>query len=91
MNRSFWNSYSRVGVGGTSLFIVLPQHISISKGYSIAIKMLKISSFEKYAQQYDEWFVENRWVYEAELRAVKRIIIRLSLFLPFSSDTVAFR
>ena len=36
--------------------------------------MPKISPFEKYVQQYEEWFVENRWVYEAELRAVKAML-----------------
>jgi len=36
--------------------------------------MPKISLFEKYAEQYEEWFVENRWVYEAELRAVKAML-----------------
>ena len=36
--------------------------------------MPKISSFEKYAAQYEKWFGENRWVYEAELRAVKAML-----------------
>jgi SAM-dependent methyltransferase len=36
--------------------------------------MPKISPFEKYAGQYEEWFEKNRWVYEAELRAVKDMI-----------------
>jgi len=36
--------------------------------------MPKIFPFEKYADQYEEWFVKNRWVYEAELRAVKTMI-----------------
>jgi len=36
--------------------------------------MPKISSFEKYAEQYEDWFVKNRWVYEAELRAVKAML-----------------
>ena len=36
--------------------------------------MPKIFPFEKYAEQYEEWFVENRWVYEAELRAVKAML-----------------
>jgi SAM-dependent methyltransferase len=36
--------------------------------------MPKISPFEKYAEQYEEWFVKNRWVYEAELRAVKAML-----------------
>jgi SAM-dependent methyltransferase len=36
--------------------------------------MPRISPFEKYAEQYEEWFEKNRWVYEAELRAVKAMI-----------------
>ncbi len=36
--------------------------------------MPKTAPFEKYAEQYEEWFVENAWVYEAELRAVKAMI-----------------
>ncbi len=36
--------------------------------------MPKISPFEKYADQYEEWFKKNRWVYEAELRAVKAML-----------------
>ena len=40
--------------------------------------MSKISPFEKYTDQYEEWFEKNQWVYqwvyEAELRAVKTMI-----------------
>jgi len=36
--------------------------------------MPRISPFEKYAEQYEEWFKKNRWVYEAELRAVKAML-----------------
>jgi SAM-dependent methyltransferase len=36
--------------------------------------MPKISPFEKYAEQYEEWFEKNCWVYEAELRAVKAML-----------------
>jgi SAM-dependent methyltransferase len=36
--------------------------------------MPKISPFEEYADQYEAWFENNRWVYEAELRAVKSMI-----------------
>ena len=36
--------------------------------------MPKIFPFEKYAEQYEKWFTTNRWVYEAELRAVKAMI-----------------
>jgi SAM-dependent methyltransferase len=36
--------------------------------------MPKIFPFEKYAEQYERWFEKNRWVYEAELRAVKAMM-----------------
>ena len=36
--------------------------------------MLKITPFEKHAEQYEKWFTENLWVYEAELRAVKSML-----------------
>jgi SAM-dependent methyltransferase len=36
--------------------------------------MPKIAPFEKYVDQYEAWFVDNRWVYEAELRAVKAML-----------------
>jgi len=36
--------------------------------------MPKIAPFEKYVEKYEEWFMENRWVYDAELRAVKAIL-----------------
>ncbi|HBF43902.1 MAG TPA: SAM-dependent methyltransferase [Desulfobacteraceae bacterium] len=36
--------------------------------------MPKIAPFEKNAGQYEDWFKKNRWVYEAELRAVKAIM-----------------
>jgi SAM-dependent methyltransferase len=36
--------------------------------------MPKISPFEKYAEQYESWFEKNRWVYEAESRAVKAMM-----------------
>jgi SAM-dependent methyltransferase len=36
--------------------------------------MPRISPFEKYADQYESWFEKNRWVYEAELRAVKAMM-----------------
>ncbi len=33
--------------------------------------MAKIEPFEKYASEYDDWFEDNRFVYESELRAVQ--------------------
>lgn len=40
--------------------------------------MPRISPFEKYAEQYESWFEKNRWVYEAELRAVKAMMPAVS-------------
>jgi SAM-dependent methyltransferase len=34
--------------------------------------MAKIEPFEKFAQEYDAWFEDNRFVYESELQAVKQ-------------------
>ncbi|MDY6844222.1 MAG: class I SAM-dependent methyltransferase [Thermodesulfobacteriota bacterium] len=36
--------------------------------------MPRISPFEHYTDQYEEWFEKNQWVYEAELRAIKAMI-----------------
>jgi len=36
--------------------------------------MPNIDPFEKYPEQYDEWFDKNRFVYESELEAVKELI-----------------
>jgi len=36
--------------------------------------MARISPFEKHAEQYENWFENNRWVYAAELRAVKAMM-----------------
>jgi SAM-dependent methyltransferase len=36
--------------------------------------MPKIAPFEKYVEQYEAWFVKNRWAYEAELQAVKAML-----------------
>jgi SAM-dependent methyltransferase len=36
--------------------------------------MPRISPFEKYAEEYEDWFEKNRYVYEAELRSVKAMI-----------------
>jgi SAM-dependent methyltransferase len=41
--------------------------------------MPKISPFEKYADRYDAWFERNRWVYEAELRAVSKGLFKVML------------
>jgi len=36
--------------------------------------MPKITAFEKHTSQYEAWFEENKWVYQAELKAVKSLI-----------------
>ena len=36
--------------------------------------MPKIFPFQRYTGQYENWFTEHRWVYEAELRAVKALM-----------------
>ncbi len=36
--------------------------------------MPRISPFDKYVDQYEQWFVQHRRVYEAELRAVRGMI-----------------
>ncbi len=36
--------------------------------------MNSIEIFEKYAQEYDEWFDVNRFAYESEVRALKKFI-----------------
>ena len=36
--------------------------------------MPKIYPFQRYTEQYENWFTEHRYVYEAELRAVKALL-----------------
>lgn len=36
--------------------------------------MQKISPFDRHTDEYEQWFTKNRWVYEAELRAVMAFI-----------------
>jgi hypothetical protein len=38
--------------------------------------MAKFDPFESYAQEYDEWFDKNRFVYKSELQAVKELLPR---------------
>ena len=38
--------------------------------------MAKINPFENHAQEYDEWFDKNKFVYESELHAVKELLPR---------------
>ena len=52
--------------------------------------MPKISPFEQYADQYEEWFEKNQWVYEAELRAVKAMIYAGGYAMETGVDTGRF-
>ena len=36
--------------------------------------MVRIESFEKYSKEYDEWFIINQDIYQAELNAIKSFI-----------------
>jgi SAM-dependent methyltransferase len=36
--------------------------------------MAKVERFEKYALRYEEWFEDNWWVYESEVRAVRALL-----------------
>ena len=36
--------------------------------------MTKISVFEKYTAEYEEWFEKNNFIYQSELRAVKTFV-----------------
>ena len=36
--------------------------------------MPKIEPFEKYSQDYEEWFEKHQKLYEAEIKAVKKLI-----------------
>ena len=52
--------------------------------------MPKISVFQKHFVQYEEWFTENRWIYEAELRAVKALIPEKGLGIEIGVGTGRF-
>jgi len=36
--------------------------------------MPRVEPFEKFSEEYDEWFVRNRDVYQAEVDAIKDLI-----------------
>ena len=36
--------------------------------------MPKTSSFDKYSEQYENWFVENEYVFKSELEAIKQLL-----------------
>jgi SAM-dependent methyltransferase len=68
--RSPWDIYALIRSDNANTFERY-QNIICDAG---KLSMPKISPFEKYADKYDEWFEKNRWVYEAELRAVKAMM-----------------
>ncbi|HEC93071.1 MAG TPA: class I SAM-dependent methyltransferase, partial [Candidatus Atribacteria bacterium] len=39
--------------------------------------MNSIEIFEKYAREYDAWFDENRFVYESEVQALKKVLNKI--------------
>lgn len=52
--------------------------------------MPKISPFQKNVDQYERWFTKNRWVYEAELRAVKALLPEAGLGVEIGVGTGRF-
>ena len=52
--------------------------------------MPKTSVFQKHFAKYEEWFTENRWIYEAELRAVKALIPEKGLGIEIGVGTGRF-
>ena len=38
------------------------------------MRMPKIEPFERYADKYEEWFERNKFVYESELRAIRKLL-----------------
>ena len=38
------------------------------------LPMAKIESFDKYSKEYDEWFIKNQDIYQAELNVIKSFI-----------------
>ena len=52
--------------------------------------MPKIYPFQRHTGQYENWFAEHRWVYEAELRAVKDLLPESSRGLEVGVGTGRF-
>lgn len=52
--------------------------------------MPKTAPFQKYVARYEAWFTENRWVYEAELRALKDLLPEKGLSVEIGVGTGRF-
>ena len=52
--------------------------------------MPKITAFEKHTKQYETWFEENKWVYQAELKAVKALLPKSQCSLEIGVGTGRF-
>jgi len=52
--------------------------------------MNSIEIFERYAQEYDEWFDANRFAYESEVQALKKFISKNSKGLEVGVGTGRF-
>jgi len=52
--------------------------------------MIKISAFESYASEYEQWFDDHRYVYESELAALKRLLPQDGLGLEVGVGTGRF-
>ncbi|MBE0569244.1 MAG: class I SAM-dependent methyltransferase [Deltaproteobacteria bacterium] len=51
---------------------------------------MKIEQYEKHAADYDDWFSKNRFAYESELRAVKRLLPKGDLGVEIGVGTGRF-
>jgi ubiquinone/menaquinone biosynthesis C-methylase UbiE len=52
--------------------------------------MFRVNPYQSYAKLYDKWFDKNRWVYEAELRAIRSLIPRKRCSLEIGAGTGRF-
>lgn len=39
--------------------------------------MPKIEAFQKYTDEYENWFVKNKWAFQSELKAIKKLLSRV--------------
>lgn len=52
--------------------------------------MPKIAAFEKHTSQYESWFAENKWTYQAELKAVQSLLPKSKRMLEIGVGTGRF-